>query len=477
MLIAVALSVGTSTAVIAGQPENPASKSRKAQVQTELDKAKAEFDKVAPGIVQKNGEAGVPQGGNSCEALRQRLEKLPPEARSAPGNNLSTCAQPTDVNNLPPDVKEALQKVKDAAGPTVEIPTNRPAETPPYANAPPDEEGVNIGTLNTRIAASVGPGPSAYVSTACNSSKAYNNPGSATSPGTVAYFSRTNACRYIYWHVDVIRNSDFAVVGQAFYQTKQWEYLRSNATDFSFHMELLQYSAWGASSAGMGMVVGLMCGPEPCVVREGETYPTRDPMLIKTGEVTSGSWYMSQPAGVDLTNYSIQVPVYIAWAPNAAATVFYDVQNLYLVRCDNMRYVTGTGCAFPLASATFWLNSAGTARESAQFIREAQGFLAGNPGWAGGTNPLHRVIVGGPEYNQNVAAKNTACAAMTKPPSDVELDCDEYPFASTAEGMRTGNAAVRYLPATANRSAGGQLSAFYAFDRVLFGDPLAVVVY
>jgi hypothetical protein len=246
-------------------------------------------------------------------------------------------------------------------------------------------------------------------------------------------------------------------------------------TDYSFHMELLQYAAWGASANGMGMFVALVCS-ESCTVND-TTHP-EEPILIKTGEVTHGSWFLSQPAGLDVTNYAIQVPVYVAWAPVASTDValFVDIEDLFLTRCDNMRYLASTGCVFPWATGKFFLSSHGNAPESALFVAEALGFLAGHPGRLDGT-PLHRVMVGSQEYNENVAAKDTACAAMEKPPSPVTLDCDEYPFASTAEGMRTGNAAVRYLPATANRSAGGSLSGYYSSERIQFGDSFWVIVY
>lgn len=100
------------------------------------------------------------------------------------------------------------------------------------------------------------------------------------------------------------------------------------------------------------------------------------------------------------------------------------------------------------------------------------------PGWRGGSSTLTR------NYrdfdadstkiaNANESAKNSACRKMTK--GNPSYECDEFPFASTKEGAGSGeNFSVRYVPASANRSAGGKLSAWYADDRILDGDQFQV---
>ncbi|MGI8809034.1 MAG: NucA/NucB deoxyribonuclease domain-containing protein [Acidimicrobiales bacterium] len=125
----------------------------------------------------------------------------------------------------------------------------------------------------------------------------------------------------------------------------------------------------------------------------------------------------------------------------------------------------------------FWLAyNDEKASQSAQFIESAQRTLPGNPGRVGGTF-LHRVSPDSPEYAENVAAKDRVCATMEKPVGPPAYHCDEYPFASTAEGMRTGNARVKYIWGSHNQSAGGKLSGFYSADRMLYGDPFWVVIY
>ncbi|MEU5069584.1 ricin-type beta-trefoil lectin domain protein [Streptomyces virginiae] len=100
------------------------------------------------------------------------------------------------------------------------------------------------------------------------------------------------------------------------------------------------------------------------------------------------------------------------------------------------------------------------------------------PGWRGGTSTLTRNFRdfdadSGKVAEANESAKNAACRKMTKGNSSYQ--CDEFPFASTKEGAGSGeNFSVRYVPASANLSAGGKLSAWYAQDRILDGDKFQV---
>ncbi|MFE3578985.1 ricin-type beta-trefoil lectin domain protein [Streptomyces vinaceus] len=102
------------------------------------------------------------------------------------------------------------------------------------------------------------------------------------------------------------------------------------------------------------------------------------------------------------------------------------------------------------------------------------------PGWRGTSTELTRNWPGFNSAAQQVAdlnesAKNAACRKITKGNPDYE--CDEFPFASTVEGAGSGdNFSVRYVPKTANRSAGGKLSSWYAQDRILHGDKFQVSI-
>ncbi|WP_329313983.1 ricin-type beta-trefoil lectin domain protein [Streptomyces sp. NBC_01278] len=99
------------------------------------------------------------------------------------------------------------------------------------------------------------------------------------------------------------------------------------------------------------------------------------------------------------------------------------------------------------------------------------------PGKVGSNTKLRRNF---PEFNDaarlvaknNEGSKDAACKRLVKGNSTYQ--CDEFPFASTQEGAGYGPFSVRYVPASANRSAGGKLGSWYAQDRILHDDEFQV---
>jgi hypothetical protein len=87
--------------------------------------------------------------------------------------------------------------------------------------------------------------------------------------------------------------------------------------------------------------------------------------------------------------------------------------------------------------------------------------------------PLHRITPGSTAHLANRAAKDSACETL--PPHQPDQECDEFPFASTLEGagFGDGNFSVKYVNNRQNERAGGILSGYYGWDRVLRDDNLA----
>ncbi|MET9971558.1 NucA/NucB deoxyribonuclease domain-containing protein [Streptomyces sp. NPDC006356] len=78
---------------------------------------------------------------------------------------------------------------------------------------------------------------------------------------------------------------------------------------------------------------------------------------------------------------------------------------------------------------------------------------------------------------KNLNAKNAACRALNRP--DDSYQCDEFPFASTKEGVGKGdgNFSVRYVPGTENEQAGRELGNWYGTDRILHGDAYMIYIH
>lgn len=89
----------------------------------------------------------------------------------------------------------------------------------------------------------------------------------------------------------------------------------------------------------------------------------------------------------------------------------------------------------------------------------------------GAPSTLTRLWRGTAAYNKNVRQKNASCSLLPQPtPEDGEMSCDEYPFATTGQGLAFGPGAVAYVPADQQDRQGGQISGFYNAQRLLGGD-------
>ena len=133
-----------------------------------------------------------------------------------------------------------------------------------------------------------------------------------------------------------------------------------------------------------------------------------------------------------------------------------------VVRCDTTVRATA-GCVNPEVTPTF--DMTGYPNITPNVVRYQ---AAGQPGAPGGV-PLTKIP--GEESDANRA--DGPCKAFPSPRPDWE-QCDEYPFASTLEGGPTALADL--VPATENRSQGGNINNFYFQNRVVPGDKFFVKV-
>ncbi len=169
------------------------------------------------------------------------------------------------------------------------------------------------------------------------------------------------------------------------------------------------------------------------------------------------------------------------------------------MRCD-VGQVWGqeSGCVFPQASAVLVLDDN---PQSMAHIRDAIAAHESMPGQYTGLRPGTRAIAQRSDspytglqrlrvtslIKANRAKSKMLCEALPSHPSSYSscpdfsdpdsvealtpCDCDEYPFASTREGAampRTyGEASVRYISRTDNRSAGAKLGAFLRKERLI----------
>jgi hypothetical protein len=151
-------------------------------------------------------------------------------------------------------------------------------------------------------------------------------------------------------------------------------------------------------------------------------------------------------------------------------------------RCDNARYINSRpGCVFPQFVPTLTYRLGGPTPVVARHISDALNHPAGTlPAWRGKTIPslLHRIREPDARVGKNRAAAVKVCLSEDRNYAKKGLDCDEYPFATTAEGAARGDLrfSARALNASQNRSAGNANNLFWQGQRVLGGDAFRVAV-
>ncbi|MFD5897750.1 DNRLRE domain-containing protein [Streptomyces sp. NPDC060366] len=105
--------------------------------------------------------------------------------------------------------------------------------------------------------------------------------------------------------------------------------------------------------------------------------------------------------------------------------------------------------------------------------------------------PLHRITRSAgatyaERYDANRSTVSSTCNSAAVPGGPAEgKDCDEYPFASTAEGAARykyegdeyrDDFSVRYIDSTENQEAGSRLGAWYHSDRILNWEAFTVTI-
>ncbi len=142
------------------------------------------------------------------------------------------------------------------------------------------------------------------------------------------------------------------------------------------------------------------------------------------------------------------------------------------VRCDSASYLGAKGgCVHPAGLALWTLKRADPAVTAvASHIATAQASLPGHPGQYGYRHPLHRIT----DAAQIARNRRTVCPpSLPRPPGQT---CDEYPFASTAEGGDPRGFSRAMVPAAQNSAAGGRLSAFLKANRIMAKDGYYVAI-
>lgn len=108
-------------------------------------------------------------------------------------------------------------------------------------------------------------------------------------------------------------------------------------------------------------------------------------------------------------------------------------------------------------------------------IRRIQNRGPGHYGRIDSKHPLHHIT----DVREQRRKRRQACSRQVTGPPPKGKSCDEYPFASTAEGgtaLPKDDHGFAFVPVAEQNSQSGLITAFYNADRVLDGDAFRVSV-
>lgn len=296
------------------------------------------------------------------------------------------------------------------------------------------------------------------------------------------FATRTQACevsRLTYTTTRTV-NGVTTTTGVAQFNVINYSFSDTGLPTWVHQIELSAYAGWG--DALNASVRGTATGSGPCV-RNSSTFPSRpisplgrwnegDSDFTTTATAPGASGTCPTTWAVTFTN-----GVY------SPAGINYSMDD---IRCDNAVSTRTAGCVVPWYPSAVYYSSS-SYPELASHVSRAQ--ASGLPG-ATFANPLTRATNATRDANRRLACGDA--------PSISGLSCDEYPVASSNQGLTAGGTrrtfsgcslpgipqggtgptgvSVCMIPAGQNNAQGGLHSQFERRERVLTGDPFRVIV-
>lgn len=277
-------------------------------------------------------------------------------------------------------------------------------------------------------------------------------------------------------YVQIVNGRPAGEIGRSYQTAVEWDQLSSTSRSWTHHLtvRVAPYS-YGDAAGGIYVWTAMRCSL-PCHVSNES--PANSWVWVPTSQNFYGSGTLGTADTNNIDYFQHNTNIYTksrSTDPALYATALTLSPDE--IRCDNQSYINGSkGCAYWKQPGYLTLSlSDPTITESANFVREAQGYLLNHPGvmgWMG----LNRATPA--QATDNEKARKPACDALKLvtpvPPGSPGLDCDEFPFRSTAQGAASGiiklNWDIRMVNKKHNQLVGSKLSVFYGKERLFFGD-------
>lgn len=297
---------------------------------------------------------------------------------------------------------------------------------------------------------------------------------------------RTNACEiqaWVYQTFVTVNDGPPQLSGELDFAMVSYAYASTSSLTWEHEIVFVPTAGWGDALAS---AVNALANTDLNCVKTDDPFQTGPVTPLNSTSRAGIATYTSSESAVgdfgkctSVWTLLLNTPGY----PPASGTI-----SMIPVRCDNAQPSGNTtpGCVFPQYPPAL-IYSQSSYPTLAQHVSEAQ--ASGLPG-ATFDAPLHRTI---DEQTQS----NNRKLACGDAPSIAGRSCDEYPPASTLEGLAIGGdrrtfdgcgfddlpietgptgVSVCMIDATDNNAQGGLHAAFFASQRVLDGDGFRILV-
>ncbi|MCY0929473.1 hypothetical protein OTB20_25385 [Streptomyces sp. H27-H1] len=297
------------------------------------------------------------------------------------------------------------------------------------------------------------------------------------------YGTRTQACIWttVTYTTQRIVNGQRTTTGQANLIVMQYNYTSTGLGRYAHQIETSMYSGWGdapkAAIDGQATLTG-SCS------RESATFPRKKLSPANSWQQGESFWDTTATASGAIGKCRTTWYLTFTNAPYSAAVTSVSMNE---VRCDNATAGRpGAGCVVPWYASELVYLRANTPALAAH-VTKAQ--ASGLPG-ATFANPLTRT------ENATIIASNRT-KACGRAPSIPGKSCDEYPIATSHQGLNVGGTrrtqtgcgftgvptgtgpsgvSVCMIAVADNNSQGGTNTQFFRRERVLENDPFRVAV-
>lgn len=300
--------------------------------------------------------------------------------------------------------------------------------------------------------------------------------------GGVTYGKRTRACqvKYLRYRTYVTVNGSRQYTGAAHLTVINYTYSSTTLSAWGHQIEISMYDGWG--DATKASLSGVASSSGACTT-DSSSFPVQS--LEPKNSWVQGESYFETTATTqgDVGFCDTSWELTFINAPYDLESVTYAMDD---IRCDNAVPNKAVGCVVP------WFASATNYSFSKQPTLAWHVYTAQSSGLPGATfdAPLNRATDAA-IIDEN---RTKACGDA---PSIANKSCDEYPLASTQQGLSAGGerrswdgcefgqvpqqtgptgVSVCMIDKVDNDAQGGIQRGFYNRERVLDGDPFRVLV-